>query len=133
MVTDGTIGVLAAANIVDWDLLLNDHTSTLEVFGSNSALNLVGNSFTATATELLFDFSGSGQVLFEKSIGTLADVFCFDTAGYGKQEEVKAAQADTLQFNSLLLETAVNATVSAPEPSTLLLLGGGLTIVGFAS
>src|SRR5664279_3454359 len=60
--TDGSLGVLSAANFVDWSLLLNDGTSTYTITGplsgNNSVAFVQGADTTASATQLLFDFSG---------------------------------------------------------------------------
>ncbi len=69
--TDGTIGVLGSSNILTWNLLLNDGTSTFDFLGplsgANSAIEIEGADLSATATQLLFSFSGSdgGIALFQ--------------------------------------------------------------------
>ena len=67
--TDGTIGVLTAASILDWNLLLDDGTQTFALLGpqsgSNSQVGELGGGFSATATELIFDYSTQGWVIFQ--------------------------------------------------------------------
>src|ERR1019366_3589762 len=53
--TDGTIGVLSASNILDWNLVLNEGTNpTFDILGplsgSNSVVGVVGADLSATAT-----------------------------------------------------------------------------------
>lgn len=59
--TDGTFGVLATGNILDYSLLANIGASQLSLFGplsgNNSQWGIFGSSLTATATALSFDFS----------------------------------------------------------------------------
>ena len=63
--TDGTLGTLFAANILDWDLVVDDGVGSFRLVGPLSGGNsqvAVGFApgLSATATELLFDFSGAG-------------------------------------------------------------------------
>jgi hypothetical protein len=86
--TDGTIGVLSASNILDWNLVLNEGTNpTFDILGplsgSNSVVGVVGADLSATATQLLFNFSGtdSGYALFQHpSLFAGSDFWCFSTA-----------------------------------------------------
>src|SRR5947209_908359 len=62
LTTDGTLGVLNAADLLDWTLTLNDGTNTTVLLTSNSSFgsglhDTVGPNnvdLTATATNLLF-------------------------------------------------------------------------------
>lgn len=82
--TDGTIGTLAQANILDWSFTLNDGTNPafdllgpLES-GSNSGVFLVGSDLTATSTQLSFNFSATGILLFQSpSVGSSGPFLCF--------------------------------------------------------
>ena len=63
--TDGTLGTLFAANILDWDLVVDDGVGSFRLVGPLSGENsqvAVGfePGLSATATDLLFDFSGAG-------------------------------------------------------------------------
>jgi len=56
IVTDGTIGRLGEGHIVDYDLAVNDGISTVDLIGTSA--NVFANTYlTATATQLLFDFT----------------------------------------------------------------------------
>jgi hypothetical protein len=60
--TDGTVGTLGLANILDYSLLLDDSVDTVTINPANSSLSFSGPSaLSATATELLFDFSASAS------------------------------------------------------------------------
>jgi hypothetical protein len=84
--TDGTVGVLTAANITDWNLTLNDGISTFiltgPASGNNSHVFIVGNDVSATAAALLFNFSGvdSGYFLFQVSFGSGQHYYCDATS-----------------------------------------------------
>ncbi|WP_293353051.1 PEPxxWA-CTERM sorting domain-containing protein [Phenylobacterium sp.] len=70
--TDGTLGVLTAANITAWRVVVTDgdHTRQMEN-GKFLSLPVVveGTGLTATATDLLFDFDSAGFVNFTQQSG----------------------------------------------------------------
>lgn len=80
--TDGTMGVLAAANVTDWNLTLFDGTNTFVLTGpasgNNSHVFITGSDVTATANSLLFNFSGIdlGYLLFQVSFGSGQHYYC---------------------------------------------------------
>jgi len=65
--TDGTTGVLAGENILDWNLSVgvDQHIGHLlgPLSGDNSSVDIVGDFLTATAAELRFNFGGSSSSL----------------------------------------------------------------------
>jgi hypothetical protein len=86
--TDGTIGTLGDGDITDWNLLLND-TSTSCAYSTQpctvsllppeisaaGGVVLMGTDLSATATQLLFNFGDAGiggLVFHQSSIGYLA-------------------------------------------------------------
>ena len=76
--TDGTIGQILSNNVLDWNLLLNAGISTNIVglaspatihllgprSGTNSRLEVTGYDLTATASDLVFNFSGDSYFAF---------------------------------------------------------------------
>lgn len=60
IVTDGTLGVLGTANILEWNLSPSDGTLTGADFGPNAlaSQSVLGSDLSATATQLSFNFSG---------------------------------------------------------------------------
>lgn len=67
--TDGTLGVLADGNILDWSLTLTDGGDVVLLEGpggaNNSDAQVFGDQLSATANDLLFDFDfipGQGEV-----------------------------------------------------------------------
>jgi hypothetical protein len=85
--TDGTSGALAEADILTWNLLLNDGATMFDLFGplsgSNSQLEVEGTDLSASTTQLLFDFSGTdgGFFLIQSPVtGDGNPGMCFETA-----------------------------------------------------
>jgi uncharacterized protein (TIGR03437 family) len=62
IVTDGTLGVLAEADIIGYNLLLSDPAASPHTTWNLSCCNFFGfdgSDLSATATQLLFNFSGT--------------------------------------------------------------------------
>ena len=129
--TDGTIGVLGEAQILDWNLALDDGTTTFTLLGplsgNNSQVRILGARFTATASDLLFDFSGVDSfVLFQNpSIGSGVNFWCVDgTIGAcgppGDLETVKAS--GTAQIALKTGEISVGTAAAPPPPTATLTL-----------
>lgn len=135
--TDGTVGVLGLSNFVDWSLTLFAPTSsptTYSLFGplsgNNSSVYMAGSDTTASATQLLFNFSGSdnGYLLFQYGVGIHDGLhyYCDATfSGICLQGETDAPQyytsgQTTTPSGNVVIGTAV------PEPASLALLGSGI-------
>jgi hypothetical protein len=137
--TDGTIGALGAGNILDWDLMIDDGTGTFNLLGPisgpNSNVLIIGSSFIGTATQLIFDFSGSGLALFQNpSNGSGINFWCLEVSGCttnGTGETV-ALNYDFPQFVSYSGREVIG-TASVPEPASLFLLGAGVLASAFRS
>lgn len=69
--TNGTIGVLSAADIVSWNIDLIDNFNSANDFDltpANSTLDSsLGSALTATPTSLTFNYSVAGELLFYAS------------------------------------------------------------------
>ena len=60
--TDGTLGVLATANITDWNILVQDGAFSFTLApGSSQFMFVSGTKLTATSTGLFFNFDVSGS------------------------------------------------------------------------
>jgi hypothetical protein len=132
--TDGTLGApLELANILDWNLVLNNGTSTFDLMGPlsgpNSTLSILdgstGSDLTATATQLLFNFSdtGDGFALFQDNTPVPPPYWCLETSSActgqqaGQDLAITSADISNLLTNntfSALSGNVVIGTVSAP-------------------
>jgi hypothetical protein len=131
IVTDGNLGLLNPnSDIVSFNLLLNDSVNTYDlvdgVDGTGEAF-FGSSELTATPDELLYDFSGSGDLLFEVNIdGSGGQYICFESdsscSGLPPGISLSASPGFANQQNTVLSGTQVIAT---PEPSTLALLSAG--------
>jgi hypothetical protein len=155
IITDGKIGILEQADIVDWNLLLNDGTNTKDLLGplsgSNSVVFVVlPSSLSATATQLLFDFGatdigtrGNGFI-FESAAGSDHGYLCFNSEscvsdipspppGTGVEQLISNTAGNIQSTDVTGMQVIGTAAIpsSAPEPSTLALLSAGIAILGF--
>jgi hypothetical protein len=137
IVTDGTTGTLFSANIVSWNLELNDGTATFDLSGptSESVVSVDGTDLSATLTELLFNFGGSdsgfldfvhlGGVGFDGvCFAAVANCQTFDGHGEGIGESI-LIYPDNPQFTA---ESGPGAIATTPEPNLTLLLVPGFAL-----
>ena len=146
IVTDGTVGVLAEADIIGYNLLLSDPAvSAPSTFNLSccSFFPFDGSDLSATATQLLFNFSGTDSGVVDFADPSLDYDLCFSTFGgaFGPSSFCQGA-GETLTFlgtspfglnfqSTTLSGTDVIATASSvPEPSTLTLLCAGIALFG---
>ena len=137
--TDGTIGTLGFGNILDWNLLLNDGSGTFTnegpLSGNNSQLDFIGTNLTATATQLLFNFSGpAGAVMFQNpAIGSGVNYWCMQVtisecvSGGFIGEGVRVST--TLQTRGFEGNQVIGTAGSVPEPASLGLIGLGVAVL----
>ncbi len=138
IVTDGKIGVLAQADILDWNLVLNDGSASFTLLGplsgsNSSILQFPASDFSATATHLLFDFSGTdgGGVTFADASHDYEFCLTADTPTCADQtasaEEITfvsppPSPSTTTQVTSLMGIQLIAAVASA-RPITYTLSG----------
>lgn len=136
--TDGTIGVLAASNILDWNIVLTQGADTFTLkgpaSGANSALALDGEGLSATATDLLFDFSQRGFLLIQApKLGSSVTFWCLQRTGCVNSGAGEAVLASTKLGTSTYqaysgVQTIASLSSAVPEPATwtMMILGFGL-------
>lgn len=132
--TDNTIGVLSASNITAWNIFVSDGTSNFTLTQLNSTAGS-GGGLSATATDLLFNFSGGGYFLFQNPTSGSGGPFfcwqgngCFDFGGggtgLGPVSCCGSIQVTRFQGTQIVASVAGGAV---PEPATW-----GMMLLGFA-
>ena len=138
--TDGSTGILAQSDIVDWNLLVTGDPVALTP--ANAPVFLVGSDLTATLTALSFNFgdnTGNGGVL------EIASGPCVPCAIAEWESRWSSAGDPTGQFflsestsfgtgafgQTFINDDVIIATSSVPEPSTWAMMIFGFAGIGF--
>jgi hypothetical protein len=135
--TDGTIGTLAAADVISWNLFLNDGTNTgVQASGANAALVVVeGSPLTATLTTLTYDYSSvSGGDFYFTDTNTPYDgelcytsrSNCWGPTGVGLYNVGGDGQSVYAALTGSQIIASDGRSVPVPEPATFALFGAGL-------
>jgi hypothetical protein len=154
LTTNGTIGSLSQNNIVSWNLQLNDLTNpanSMDLTTANSLISVdIGNVLSATATNLYFNFSGTGILAFQADnpgaysgyhywcLSNDETYYCYNGESIAPGNVYAGAPGDDLVVATGSTEpvgmqplNGVPPPRGAPEPATLSLLGFGLAAAGF--
>ena len=149
--TNGTTGTLASTDITDWNLVLTNGATTLDLKGplsGNTSVDLDSDlmgDLTATATALSFNFGATngGFLLFQSPglFGTGEQYYCvaasnLSTPCVAGEDIVPISILDpTYAHSGALAGDEIIARLSSPvpEPGTALLLSTMLLAVGFAA
>ena len=144
--TDGNTGSLVTADILDWNLSMTVGVTTFNLTGplsgSDSGVLVQGVDLTATATQLLFNFSGAdaGYFLLQQTFFNGSTYYCDAAAASfacfqgesvvpGNVFDSATYQQDGRTGNIVI--GAVRGASSAPEPSTGTLLLTALLAAAF--
>ena len=132
--TDGTLGVLGAANFIDWNLLLQDGSSTYDLLGplsgNNSSAYVQGSDLSATATQLLFNFSGTdnGYFLIQYGFGAHDGLHYYCDSTFSDICLTGEAVAPDFFTQGQTVSRSGEVVIGSmvPEPSSLLLFGSSI-------
>jgi hypothetical protein len=136
--TDGNLGTLTTADIISWNLLLNDGSQSFDLAGPNAsnAAQVQGLSFTSTANGLFFNFSANNGDFVE-----FRDPATFPTTNYLCLQDSKAqCSSDPSAFvihvdsdNEQITTESGNVEIATavPEPASIALLVAGLAGLSF--
>ena len=140
--TDGTLGVLTSANILDWSLGLDDGFTAITLEGpgglNNSAARISNTGLSATAFDLVYDFDVVSQIVTPAAFviqifnpgGELEPFWCVAYSGCADtQTESFSTDAMAFQVSQRTGQFVVGSVSSAaPEPAAW-----ALAITGFAT
>jgi hypothetical protein len=139
--TDGTLGVLSAANIIGWNMTLDDGTNTANIVSGTDGpqVFLNGDRLSASLTDLTYDFTFTNfwyyfglqdSAPFRGAVCYTSHSNCWGPTGVGLWNVNFDAQSQyTYYTGSQIIAdggTAVTDASTVPEPASLLLLGTGL-------
>jgi hypothetical protein len=141
IVTDGTIGTLVTANVIDWNLNLDDGISTFDLLGpleagTNSTVSIDGGSASASLTALTFNTSTDGEnSLFVGQEVEPYAYFCAqdqDSDCLGPPPGLAWSANEDLDSPATIVTDGVTTIGTAesgtPEPSTLMMMFAALGI-----
>jgi hypothetical protein len=138
--TDGIIGIIGTSNVLDWTISMTDGSDSFTLFGplsgNNSVFAVGGDAFTATATDLLFNFDAAmhNWALFQnpwigsgKTFYCIQTSDCFDFNGPAEAIDPRLDYSYTASARSgNYIIASVETLRPVPEPTSLLLLGTGV-------
>jgi hypothetical protein len=134
--TDGKLGALGTTNLLDWSLTLNDGATTFLLTAANSEVAIViGAALSETASQLLFDTTNGGIVLFQNpTIGSGQNFWCLDNPSGDcnmrpgtESLRINGAVQTAAWQGTVFIGTAEAAAPAAiPQPASFVLLGLGL-------
>ena len=134
LTTDGAIGTLGESDIVDWNVTLNDGTAAIDLLPSNSFVGIFGSDLTASASSLMFNFSGLDDGYFfisDPNPGAEQGAFCYESSdfcsGFPAGIVIFNLGGDNLfPFAAESGQQTIATVVATPEPGTAALLLTGL-------
>lgn len=147
--TDGTLGILAAANVTSWNIAVTapSPANSYTYMPGNSVLIVTGIALSATASTLTYNFglaSGSKFLVYEFPIpaSTTVHYYCLQTAQacvpQGGSDEIRSQiGAPSSRYVEAREGLAVLGTVAldnngVPEPASWAMMFAGFSVTGFA-
>ena len=137
--TDGTIGTLSTANILNWTLTLSSpnltspNPDTFSAAGNIFAMS--GTAFSATVSDLWFDWGANDGSYFFFQNSSNSHAWCA-AAGPSPSCIGESTPSDGIYFNSAggwaelsnpsTREAIASATTAVPEPTSVLLVAVAL-------
>lgn len=131
--TDGTVGVLGAANILEFSLVLSGLGERAADYGNrvfiganeNSPLVLQGSSLSATSTRLFFDFESGNEVF-----GVEQTLYLLSSANsLGFTPSLETFELDS-EFGGRISRYGIVTLGAVPEPSSWAMLVAGFGLAG---
>lgn len=145
--TDGTIGTLQQANIIDWNLSINADSNLASLgqllgpqSGNNSSINLfpsaaLSATFNGLVSTLYFDFGGSGET-FQVATSNNAVVWQMQGGVPFQDELIRESGPDfpiqAFEFRGSTL-AAIGVTSAVPETENFGLMMSGLALIAIAA
>jgi hypothetical protein len=139
--TDNTLGVLTGANITGWSFLMTNAGGSASLTTANSLQTYFsGNALSASASELVFDFSAIGHMQWDNFGSAGDDAYCLDSPGAAftcigappsEVMVVNGAFSIAERSGRFVHGTAVD-NAGVPEPSTWAMMLAGFAAIGFA-
>lgn len=129
--TDGTIGVLGAANITGFEITVTTTGPSNVVKSGKARFTGAGRALIADATDLSFDFgmAGTAFALFylnNRNFYCLQTNGCFDTAGSAEAVASNLTRTRTARSGRMRFASVAAATVPEPAGWAMMILGFGL-------
>lgn len=137
--TDGTLGVLANANVIAWSFTMTNAGGTDTINDGNSSFTyLSGNAFQATATDIVFDYTAVGHMQWDNFGSSGDDAYCLDTP-LAANTCIGSSPSEVIYVNGSLNEVdragrfVLGTAAVVPEPASWAMMIAGFGLVGAAA
>jgi hypothetical protein len=132
--TNGTVGSLAGTDVLGFDLVVSGPGASVELTQADSVVVGQGSNFSATASNLFFDYSGaSGYLLFQQgSFGTGLKYYC-NSSVLGTCFQGASAIPEAYNSLSAAVEARLGSQIigsAVPEPASWAMIAMGFALVG---